>query len=446
MAAVPLKDAPFRKLPRGVREVLFERKRWGCHAGMEEHGLFKFPLCVTDVSPGTEAALAGLRRGDRLVAWHPGPGAWNSADAREVSGVQGWSEDGRELCSVDSETQQLLLAGGPCRFRVRLVPRCTDESCFGNIILVDDVHDHAMVCDECGLVMCSSLVSKEAEWRSFQEVEGCRVGREASSRFAQEGVGESALQATVMRGAGGATNASLLQASRSVGVGSEHAAARLELRLAVQQREAEGDISRLCDALDLNEMVKADAANLFAETAKTKGRRLANGGVFNTYIATLLASIHCASLVAQKRFACGARSLCEVLAVADLGAGADLPAVAQAVTKVRQANHKKNKYWIPLLQAEALVPRMCSRMALSYTFEMQCQTALRSIEQLDTGLGKPETAAAVAILFQLSPLPAPEDAAWLRKASEASGIGDKTLKAILDRVRTKWQQSKLGAV
>jgi hypothetical protein len=67
----------------------------------------------------------------------------------------------------------------------------------------------------------------------------------------------------------------------------------------------------------------------------------------------VLASIHCASLVAHERFTYGARSLCEVLAVADLGAGAELPAVAQAVTKVRQANHKKNTYWIPLLKAKA---------------------------------------------------------------------------------------------
>jgi len=126
--------------------------------------------------------------------------------------------------------------------------------------------------------------------------------------------------------------------------------------------------------------------------------------------------------------------------VADLGAGAVLPAVGDAVKKSRQAN--KNKDWIPVLKAEALVPCMCFRMALGYTFEMQCQTALRSIEQLDTGLDKPETAAALAILFRLSPLPAREDAAWLRKASDASRIGDKTLKAILDRVRPKWQQSK----
>jgi len=188
----------------------------------------------------------------------------------------------------------------------RRVPRCAGESCFGNIILADGVHDHALVCNECGFVLRSSLASKGAEWRSFQKEEGCRVGEEASSRFAQEGVGESALHATVMRAALVLVVQPLVQpgrvCGRRAGWAVEHAGARLELRLADQQRTAEEDISRLCDALDLNEMVKQDAADFFAETAEIQTQRFKDGGQINTYIATVLASIHCASLVAHKRF------------------------------------------------------------------------------------------------------------------------------------------------
>ena len=66
--------------------------------------------------------------------------------------------------------------------------------------------------------------------------------------------------------------------------------------------------------------------------------------------------------------------------------------------QVRQANRKRG---IPVLNAKALLPRMCSLLGLGYTFELQCHSALQSIEGLDMAPGKPETAAAIAILFQL---------------------------------------------
>ena len=415
-----------------MQEVLLKGKTWGCVAGqVEATGLFKYPLTLTAVHPFSEAACAGLRPGDQVVSWHPGPGPWISQNARTVVGVE-CLEGQNKGRVVDDETQKCLLGGGAIRMRVKLVPRCARLSyppCQGTIVESEDSFDHSLVCDECGMIQRGSLVFMGAEWRTFEKVEACRVGMAVARPFAEQGSPESALQETVMAGVcGGAFGKNKHIGARKPGSGKENAGARRELRLEQQQRQAVEDIGRYCDALSLSKVTSDEAAALFAEVAKANGgKRFKNGGQICDLVPTLIASIHCASLLASS--AC---TIHEILAVVDEGAGATLRKANEAVKKVREANRGR---CIPILNAEALLPRMCGvHMRLGVDVEEQCRDTVRYIQGLNMGC-QPATVAAVAILWQLSATAPGEYDCWRAKASEASGISEATLHTTLSKAR-----------
>ena len=253
---------------------------WGTVAEQDPvSGLFHFPLTLTAVRPGSDAAAEGLRAGDQIVCWSSTSGSkFHDVDVLH----DGNQQSARKF--VDEATQNWLQAGGQCTVRVRLAPRCLQyPRCNGAIVECMDAFDFSRVCDECGMQQRSSMISSKADFNDC-----CRtaVPQAESSAVAETVVGRNA----------GAASATALQRAGKPGVGKENEEARKDLCLAQQRDKAREDISRYGEALQLSDTAKQEALRLFNLVADSnmvggKVTRLTDGGKINTYKATVLASI-----------------------------------------------------------------------------------------------------------------------------------------------------------
>ena len=412
---------------------------WGTKAEQDpSSGSFFWPLTLTEVKPGSLAAAAGLRPGDEIVKWRgDAPTTYNIISHVEIEQC---SSGGYLKCRsfVDGKTQKWLETGGTCQVLFRPVPRCIQPRCPGNIIVKQDALDHARICDECGVVQQSSLISTSAEWRSFEGEDDSanRVGKaSAPTMLSETGMGMNAAAAAAT---------SLRRAARP-GAGMENREARWEGRAHEQRVRASQDISRYCQALHLPQHTQTQALQLFDDTVaadcKGKQQRLKAGAFIDQYSAVILASIHLAS-----RITANPKPVGWILSVADGGAGTTEKAVFRAVERVKNACQRT----IPPMEPGPLITFMWGSLSLPPSRQQLAHDAVKAIQ---TRTQNAAVVAAVAIVH----------AAGLDtcgRVSETSGVDDKTIhthlgalggsqaparkrarcvSATCDRVRASWQ-------
>lgn len=394
--------------------VAFEGQAWGCKAAQDRAtGRFFYPLKLTGVSLDSEAARAGLREGDVVVAWKaPDARSFQLASAEECCS---WVQGGHYRLEqyVDTETQKMLERGGACQVRVRLAPRCIKHGCPGNIVRWEDKLDHALVCDECGIVQRASLVTNDSEF------EGKSRGWTSSAcSFTSDAAAACARQETML--AGGKLAKGGLHRAHRAGTGKENARARREERMQRQQAKAREDISRYCDALELPMVAKLEAQHLFDTVANAKNTVLKSGSCIDNYASLIIACIHCASLIVSVP-----KIVPRILAVADAGAGETPARVLDWVKRVRAAHNRP----IPALDPCLLIRGMCARdLGLPISFE---ETACRSLPIITATINKsppPSTLAAVAVVFVASMTSGKLDEDMCQRVSEASGVAPSTLR------------------
>jgi len=198
-----------------------------------ETRFYRYPLTITQVTPGSVAAsavvdetngLIGLRKGDQIQSWI----CSTFGDKKQVLPRDSYKKaaHGGHILEriVDEETQERLASGGSCRIYVRLAPRCCTKGCLGEIHEVQDRFDHCLVCVMCGLVQRSSLISAESEWRNFADDDASelksRVAVACTSAFTANARAECARQETLipaLTGCGGAVTG--LKRARRPGAG-----------------------------------------------------------------------------------------------------------------------------------------------------------------------------------------------------------------------------------
>ena len=391
---------------------------WGTVAEQDPvSGLFHFPLTLTAVRPGSDAAAEGLRAGDQIVCWS----STNGGKFQDVDVLH----DGNQLSArkfVDEATQNWLQAGGQCTVRVRLAPRCLQyPRCNGAIVECMDAFDFSRVCDECGMQQRSSMISSKADFNDC-----CRtaVPQAESIAVAETVVGRNA----------GVASATALQRAGKPGVGKENEEARKDLRLAQQRDKAREDISRYGEALQLSDTAKQEALRLFNLVADSnmvggKVTRLTDGGKINTYKATVLASIHCAS-----RLAGPPQPIGWILSVADVGAGETKHAVNKAVKIILE------KAPIPAMEPRALIPVLCNRLGLPFSFEQQvCGQVYMIKEKLPKVAGNALLVASVSIvclasMHRSSAATVGCEQDMCLRVSDVSGLAVSTLRGHVEKV------------
>jgi transcription initiation factor TFIIIB Brf1 subunit/transcription initiation factor TFIIB len=271
----------------------------------------------------------------------------------------------------------------------------------------------------CGLVQRSSLISAESEWRNFADDDASelksRIAVACTSAFTADARAECARQETVisaLRATGRRGAVTGLQQARRPGAGKEYEEARREVRLGMQEAEARQDICRYCSALGLPEIVRTEALEIFGKVANRSHARLKAGRCIDSYTATVLGSIHVASLVA-----CAPRTIAAILSVSDRGATEK--DVRNALKKIQVVYNKP----IPLVDSKLLITFLCGHyLQLPVRFELQTQGHVDAIKK-KVPVSCPAKIAAVALVYTLSLTSANHcDQDILSRVSEASGV------------------------
>ena len=333
----------------------------------------------------------------------------------------------------DDETQKKFARGGSCRTYVRLAPRCSINGFLGEIFCEEIIFDHCLVCNTCGLVQRSSLISAESEWRNFADDDASelksRVAVACTSAFTANARAECTQQETLIpalraTGCGGAVTG--LKRARRPGAGTEYEAARREERLGKQEAEACQDICRYCSALGLAEIVRTQALEIFGKVAINSHARLKAGRYIDSYTATILGSIHVAS-----RVACAPRTIAMILSVADRGT--TKKDVDNALKKIQVVYNKP----IPPVDPKLLITFMCGHyLQLPVSFERLAQGYVDTIKKELPAACPPATIAAVALVHTHSLTAANHfDQDILSRVSKASGVAACTLQTHLSAIK-----------
>jgi transcription initiation factor TFIIIB Brf1 subunit/transcription initiation factor TFIIB len=410
---------------RSLGNFTFQAESWGCTATKDPlSGRFCFPLLLTGVKQGSEADQAGLRVGDQFESWSramDGPPNFQQVKSSE-SFTFGARFGHLKRTFVDEDTQKLLEEGGACKMRFRLAPRCsTKRGCGGNIVESRDMCDHCLVCDECGGVQRSSLVSQGAEWRTFSDDDASqtksRVAVSLASAFTTDSTAVSERQETVLAGVSARTSS--LCGARKPGAGSEFAAARREQRKQEEEARARADISRYSDVLGLPAVAKEEALRLFLTVANRSKTVLKSGTCIDAYSSTVLGSIHCASLLTSTP-----RMINEILAVTDAGAGETAARVSNAVKKIKTANGRS----FPAVDPQLLIRYWCShRLQAPVTLEEHACSWVEHVNRRMAG-SAPDTLAAVTLVYAVSVASRVCHEDMCARVSQASGVSAETLR------------------
>lgn len=260
----------------------------------------------------------------------------------------------------------------------------------GTSEIIEDIHGGIMVCNCCGLVQGSAVISEQSEWRNFNDDDGCG-GDDANRVGGQEGgLLDFGLGTMIGPDKDGFTS-TLAKYQNKTALGDANTAKLLDaFRIA----------SKLCASLQLPEAILARCKELYKGVEATKGLASRKQDV-----------VVCACLYLACRLEAQSRTIKEIVSASNcsfkkvskcISTMKKLNWYKQVMSAQRVFQDKLTDATVGSLAAEAcnLLPRFCGNLALDFKIEEACKQVVRQCDALGISQGRQSaTIAGCAIYF-----------------------------------------------
>jgi len=365
-------------------EYTFSAQRWGIKANMEEippagsgNIRFTYPLAITEVNPGTEADMMGLKVRDVVVAIRTP----NMTEFKAIIAEELLESKNKNARYVSADVGQVLRSGGPCSIKVKREKKnqvC--EGC-GSDHIVELRSQGDLVCENCGLVFRDHLISMASEWRTFADDDSkSDPNRAGAAESLLMPTNNDAMQTTIQQTGSGRNQNDALGSAANLSKNQARAAMQSHDRALA---DAYKEIERMCDRMDLNTNIMK-AAQLMYKTVDEKLK--ADKKALRSIEAVVASTVYIACR--DEGVPRTLKELCAVTSATKKDIGKTFKQVQQLLNKTVQP-----------MKASDIITRFCSNLGLSSVAERGAIDIADKAAQENITEGRVYTSIAGAAIF-----------------------------------------------